>query len=430
MTIWDYRAARPVLAAWTFAFAISAVQWVMSWWDRPRTTTAAEQARLDRMNVVVNVPLFNEAAEIVDRCLWSILNQSRLPQRVDIVDDGSDKVDYSALAEHWGRVWPGGVEVRWIRLSANQGKKHAQAVTFTSAPQADVIVTVDSDTALASNALHEGLKPFADRSTMSVAGIELGYNSRVNWLTRSVSARAMFFQLVACGAQSVVGDVLVNRGAFSLYRAGLLRRTVPAYVGETFWGWPVKLGDDAALTLFSQCSGRAVQQSTAFAFTMYPETLSHHFRQWIRWMRGSTIRNCWRIRYLSLRSYGWWFTVLGYQTFIAATLLPLLILATWPRSERFTLIGATAMFAWGYLAALRITAIRRTDEGWWFRAVTVACYPAAMMWATFVLRPLRYYGIATVRRQGWTTRAGQVEIGTRADDPAAEPAAVAVGVGA
>ena len=45
-----------------------------------------------------------------------------------------------------------------------------------------------------------------------------------NQLTRTVSARSLFFQLVACGTQSVAGQVLVNRGAFALYRAPMIRR--------------------------------------------------------------------------------------------------------------------------------------------------------------------------------------------------------------
>lgn len=404
-------ADRPLMAVWTLAFVFSAAQWLLSWADKPHTVTPAEQARLDRLKVVVNVPVYNEGAELLDRCLYAIVTQDRPPARVDVIDDGST-VDYSELASHWRGMWPRGVEVRWVR-QRNGGKKHAQAATFVTAPDADIFVTIDSDTALEHRAIGEGLKPFADRSVQSVAGIELAFNSRVNWLTRTVSARALFFQIVACGAQSVCGDILVNRGAYALYRGELVRRHIPAYLEETFFGRPVRLGDDAALTLFAECNGKAVQQSTAFALTMYPERLSHHFRQWIRWMRGSTIRNCWRLRYLPVWSYSWWFTVLGYQTFLASTSLPVLIALDWPRSEMFTFAGVVAMLSWGLVTALRVTCVRRSDESWWYRAGTLLVYPTAMMWATFVLRPMRFWGIATCLRQGWTTRQ-QVEVAIEA----------------
>jgi hyaluronan synthase len=406
---WDYRPYRPLMAAWSLAFAFSAIQWLLSWRDRPWVIAEVQQAHLDRLHVSVVVPLYNEDPALVDRCIWALVSQSRPPQRIAVVDDGS-AVDYSALREHWTRESPEGVEISWIRQH-NAGKKHAQSVIFGHDQDADIFVTVDSDTALERNAISEGIKPFAHRDVMSVAGIELAFNSATNWLTRTVSARSMFFQVVACGTQSSFGDMLVNRGAFALYRADLIRDIVPAYIGETFMGRPVRLGDDAALTLFARGRGRAVQQSSAFALTMYPETLSHHIRQWIRWMRGSTIRNCWRLRYLPVRSYGWWFTVIGIQLFLASTIVPVMIVLTWPKSATFTWGAITALVCWAYLTGLRIPAIRRSDEGWWYRLGSLACYAPAMLWGMFVLRPLRFWGIVSCLRQDWTTRTDGAEIG-------------------
>jgi hyaluronan synthase len=415
---WSFTHYRVLMIAWTCAFVFSAVQWVLSWRDRPWTVTPTQRERLDRLRVTANIPLYNEDPELLDRCLYALVNQTRPVNRIDVVDDGSS-IGYEHLRQYWEGIWPGGTEVRWIR-QRNGGKKQAQAATFTSDPAADIFITVDSDTALAANAIEEGLKPFAHRTVMSVAGIELAFNSGVNWLTRTVSARSLFFQIVACGAQSVCGDMLVNRGAYALYRGGLIRAVVPAYVAETFCGHPVKLGDDAALTLFARGRGRAVQQSTAFALTMYPETLSHHFRQWIRWMRGSTIRNVWRIRYLPIMSYGWWFTVIGDYMFLTTTIMPVIVALTWPRSAYFAEGALTAMLVWAYLTGLRILAIHRSDEGWRYRLGTLLCYAPAVLWATFVLRPLRFYGIATFLRQGWATRTDGAEV---AITPARERAA-------
>ena len=404
---WLAGAYRPLMLSWSAAFAFSAAQWILSYRDRPFTD---RRGSTDRLRVTVNIPLYNEDPDIVDRALYSLLRQTRPPQRVDVVDDGS-AVSYARLRRYWVRTWPCGTQVRWVR-QANAGKKHAQAVTFTSDPAADIFVTVDSDTALEERAIEEGLKPFRHRRVMAVAGVELAFNSRVNWLTRTVAARSLFFQIVACGAQSAAGDVLVNRGAFALYRAPMIRDVVPAYLDEEFLGVrPILLGDDAALTLFARGRGKAVQQPTAFALTMYPETLSHHFRQWTRWMRGSTIRNCWRVRYLPVWSWGWWFTVLGVQFFLASVLLPVLAAVTWPSSRLFVEGLVCGMLAWAYVTATRMLAVHRSDEGWWYRLGTLLCYPAAMLWAALVLRPLRFYGMATWKRQGWTTRNQGAEIG-------------------
>jgi hyaluronan synthase len=121
-------------------------------------------------------------------------------------------------------------------------------------------------------------------------------------------------------------------------------------------------------------------------------------------MRGSTIRNCWRLRYLPLWSFGWWFTFLGVWFFVASAAVTIMIVLDWPASTTFAESGGIAMIAWAYLMALRTLCVHRSDEGLAFRLSTALLYPAAMLWASFVLRPLRFWGIATYQKQGWTTR--------------------------
>lgn len=401
-----YRSYSVLMIIWTLMLAYLTAQWILSWRDRPWTVSDAQQQLLDKLRVVVNVPLYNEEPPFLDRCLWALVNQSRPPQRIDVVDDGST-IDYTALRRHW-EGWHGNTEVSWAR-QRNAGKKHAQAATFVSDDAADIFATIDSDTCLEHRALEEGLKPFARHRVSSVAGIALALNSGVSWLTRTVSARDLYFQIVAAGAQSAFGDVLVNRGAFALYRAPVIREVIPAYLNETFFGRPVRLGDDAALTLFARGAGRAVQQPSAFAYTMNPEKLSHHFRQWIRWMRGAAIRNCWRVRYLPVLSWGWLSTVLGMYSFLVSFALLGLIVATWPASAHFTEGTLTAMIGLSYLTGLRITAVRRSDENWAYRIGTWLSYLPSAIWNLLVLRPLRLYGLATCLRQGWTTRNGGAE---------------------
>jgi hyaluronan synthase len=240
--------------------------------------------------------------------------------------------------------------------------------------------------------------------------MELAWNQNRNWLTLMAASRVMSFQLLTCAAQNVAGgDVLVNRGPFALYRGQLVRDVLPAYLGETFMGRPVRLGDDAALTLFARGRGRAVQQPTAFCYAVYPQTIGHHFRQWTRWMRGSTIRNCWRLRYLPFTSWGWWYTVLNTWTFFAGLGIPVAVLAAWPQSEMFAVTSGAAAAIWACATSLRTLTVHRSDQGWLGRWALIAMAPAAVFWVLLVLRPVRLYGILTCLRQGWVTR-HQVEV--------------------
>jgi hyaluronan synthase len=407
-----FRDDRLLMGTLTAVFILTLAQWIMSMFERPYQVTPAQQQRLNRLQVTVNLPVYNEDPVLLDRALYALFTQTRLPGRVEVVDDGST-TDYTALRDYWALNCPDGVTFSWVRQE-NRGKKRAQARTFGRYGDADIFVTLDSDTALERRALEEGLKPFASRRVQSVAGLELAFNHGKNWLTRLHSARCVIWQMLSCSAQSALGDVLVNRGTFALYRAPVIRDNLRAYLDETFFGHPVYLGDDAALTLFARGRGRAVQQPTAVQFAMYPETLSHHFRQWTRWMRGSTIRTFWRIRYLPLTSYGWWFTVLNLWTYVAGLATVAVCLALWPGSRFFVGTMALASSGWSYGLAIRMLAVVRSDQGWGTRIGSFLMAPVVTAWSVAVLRPLRLYGIVTCLQQGWVTRS-VVEVGPRAE---------------
>ena len=416
-----YRQEPILMGIWTALFFFAVVQGILAWFERPYTVKRWERARLDRLRVTVNIPVYNEDPALLDRALYSLARQTRLPDRVSVVDDGS-KHDYAEVRDWWQVCWPAGSEFHWTR-QANGGKKRAQAATFANDPHADIFVTIDSDTALAINAIEEGLKPFADPRVQSVAGLELPMNLRRNWITWLNGARSVIWQLVSCSAQSVLGDVLVNRGTYALYRADVIRDNLEAYVEEQFFGHPVHLGDDAALTLFARGRGRAVQQPSAVQFAMYPESLSHHLRQWVRWMRGLTVRTFWRIRYLPMWSYGWWFTVLSLWGFFASTASLLSVAVLWPESRAFLLTALTASVGWAWLMALRVFCVARSDERWSVRLRMFLLAPVAGAWVTFVLRWLRIDGIFTCMKDGWNTRQ-KVEVGIDGV-PEIEPAEVA-----
>lgn len=405
--VWEHAAYRPLIGLWVLMTLMAAIQWITSWRDKPwQVLSRAHERYLDDLRVVVNVPVYNEAPAILDRALWALVNQSRPADRIDVIDDGSGE-DYRVLRAHW-EGWHGRTQVTW-REQPNSGKRAAQARTFVSDEAADIFVTVDSDSALEHRAIENGLKPFTRPDVTSVAGIVLTDNFRKNFFTQNVNVRTLFFQIVACATQSITGCVLVNRGPLAFYRAALLRDVVPAYIDERFFGRHVHLGDDAALTLFASERGRAVQQSDAFVFSAYPETLSHHLRQWTRWMRGSTIRNCWRIRYLSPRTFGWWFTWFTNFAFWPSLAIPVVIAATWRQSAPILPWLAIMTLLWGYVAGARCLAIRRSDETFWDRVMIVLEYPTATLWALIVLRWVRIYGICTCMRQGWNTRQNGAE---------------------
>jgi hyaluronan synthase len=403
-----------LLITWGLTLSFVLVQLVMSWAQKPITATRRQQARLAELRIAVVIPCYNEDPQILDRTIYSLFNQTRVPDHVAVTDDGS-KVDYTEVRAWWEKHHPRGTEFTWIR-QANAGKKHAQAAAFNSDPYADIFVTIDSDSALDRRAIQEGIKPFASRKIMSVAGLETAINHSKNLLTRAMSARSIAFQLFAMSAQSVAGgNVLINPGAFSLYRAPLIRHVLPAYLGETMFGVPVILGDDTMLTTFALCFGQAVHQPSAVSMPVYPEKLSHHLRQWTRWMRGSTIRTLWRLRYLPVTSYGWLYVLYTMWAFFSSVAISVAEVMAWPASAHLMLASIVALVVWPLAVSVRLATVRRSDQTAWQKLACIALLPAAGLWYLLVLRQIRIYGIATSARQSWVTR-GEVEV--RMSDPA------------
>lgn len=394
---------------WVLVYGSLAWHLVLAWREPQIDTTPAEQDELDKLYVTMNVPVYNEDPDVVHLVLTSVLQQTRLPNRVQVVDDGSDH-DYGDTPEWWlEEAAKLGIDASWVRIP-NQGKRHAQLHTFRPDDKADIFITIDSDTVLERRAIEEGLKPFKDAGVASVAAVILAQNAKASWFTRLTDPWLLAFQLCVRSALSRLGSVLVNSGNLSFYRAEVLREAFDSYERETFLGRPMQFSDDSLLTLFSYLRGRTVQQPTSFAFTVLPENVDHHIRQQLRWMRGSFIRSWWRFRYLPVRSFAYWEHFASWVTYALVTMAFFYLMLYLPLVEHrlVPLLFLFAIFV-AYATAARYLTIRRSDQSFAWQLGTFALTPVMLIWTYTVLRPLRIYAMLTARKTGWGTR-GQVEV--------------------
>ncbi len=397
-----------------FAFAFVALVWQMllAGLERPYVVTPEEAAELQKLRTVINVPVCNEDGPALKDCLQSIFEQTRKIDVVQVVVNGPNKVDYSAL-ERWAveTAKTYDVELHWDTQSA-PGKRGAQSRTAREFlhPE-DIFITIDSDVYLDAHAIEEALKPFVSKDIQSVAGIILTMNIRANLLTRLADLWIVVCQLVDRSSFSVMGQVIVNSGAFALYRGHVLLGSLDGYTHETFFGHGVQISDDSLLTIYALRQGRCVQQPTAFAFTLMPENFSHHFRQQLRWMRGAFIRSWWRFKYLPVMSYSFWghglrWVQVVFSTFAFGTLFVYMPVKYHVVIPWLLLIPLLI----GYGQALRYLIVQRSGESCWYRLTTYLMEPIVVLWAFFVLRFVRYYAMATCLQTGWGTRQ-DVEVG-------------------
>lgn len=373
--------------------------------ERPYKTTPVQQRTLDKRQVIVNVPVCNEDPAALRLCIISLLEQSRPVDLIHVVVNGPNKIDYAAVqAEVAALAAQRKIPLFWM-TQAIAGKRQAQARTAELYLQPrDFFMTVDSDAWIDSEGVLEGLKPFADKRVMSVAGIVLTINMH-NWFARFSDLWFLVGQLVDRSAYSTMGSVLVNSGVLAFYRGHIILDNLDTYITEEFFGRPVEFSDDSLLTIFALQRGRTVQQPTAFSFTLMPEKISHHFRQQMRWMRGAFIRSWWRFKYLPLNGYAYWGHFIGWAQMLLSSFIFVYLFLFLPSVDHKILPWLLVVpLLVGYGQALRYLTIWRSDRSWLQQFGMFLLEPIPALWSYFVLRFVRWYAIATCLKTGWGTR--------------------------
>src|SRR5262245_37417059 len=215
--------------------------------NRPAETNEFWDAALSNLRVGIVVPFYNEDPDYFTGCLASITRQTRPPDAVWLIDDGSRDPRCLEIARSFALL-KHPFEVHVVHQE-NAGKRHAQANAFRN-DRADIWLTCDSDTILADEAIEEGLKPFCDRRVYAVAGLTLGHNWKRNVLTRIIDIEFVNSFLIGRASASRSGSVIVACGTIAFYRDKVVYDHLDDYLNETFCGKPVKAGDDRRLTQY------------------------------------------------------------------------------------------------------------------------------------------------------------------------------------
>lgn len=398
---------------WIFSgmFALLALQLTLAMMERSRFREIN-----DGFVTAVIIPLYNEDPALAWRAIKSILYQERRPDYLVVINDGSNSsFDHDYWIMNWAAHYLAtsrGVKLAWDK-TPNRGKRHAQAEAMKVLPaEVTHVVTVDSDSALDRMALRKGMMPFGTNAKIqSVAGVVLSMNALKNPLTAVMDLLFVSQQLTDRSAMSRLGSVMVNSGALAIYRAEILRDNMDAYLNETFMGVPVHFSDDSMLTLYALKKGKAVQHPGVFSFSMMPENFAHHRKQQLRWMRGSFIRSIWRIRYLSLLSFGFVRQLLGWAQGLTTLILSFTLLVFYPIFEqKFVWEYALAPIILGYVLSLRYFSVRRSDISGWRQFSVFLLGPIMWLYQVTVLRAFRFWGALTCRKTGWATRQNGAEV--------------------
>jgi hyaluronan synthase len=395
-----------VVAVNAFAFLWLAFSLVTSHLHRDYNPTVEERIELRNRRMTVVVPLHNEDPEVFRQLLQSLVNQTRLPQRVHVIDNGSTDVD--SCRDVWlSFVWlfdSLGIE-RVYTVEGKIGKRASQVIAFDADPYAELFVTLDSDTVLDPAALAEGSYPFSDPRVTSVAGLLLTLNQGANLLTRLTDLTFTTSFLNGRSSWSRLGSVVVNCGGLALYRGDVVRKYRNRYLNQTVFGRHVQSGDDRMLTSFALLEGRTVIQERAVGYTLLPERMWHLTRQRVRWWRSFFWGGGWLLLAFPMRKPAFWLVLSQFLTFIAYTAIIPYVLILHPMSWHqwiWPVLGYMAILS--YMRAVRFLLVKRPDQSTASQWLTYLMAPFASLLMLYLATALQYVGLATMLKTGWSTR--------------------------
>lgn len=384
---------------WTVAFGWFLLNLSVAWGYRPgwRTPPEATAAYLRYTRAAVIVPVYNERPDALLATLASLDRQTRPPDTVFVVDDGS--ADTAALHAALDYARDGDrAHIRLLPQPTNRGKRFAQAAAWawTTRGDYDVWLFVDSDTTLADDAVEHMLGTFANHRVNAATSLILPRNHHHPFAPFQAIEYAVGILADRAGA-AVVGAVPVMSGGFCAVRDRVVRGNVDRYL-DGWWGQHI--GDDRHLATLAGMTGRVITQFHARSYTTVPTTVRGYLRQRVRWARSAWVGQLWTLRHTSPRRWMWW--VIAFQALRDPLLLTVvvgvvralpadawptlgmyLVVLTWVRGMRF--LGELHPRPWVQFTA-------------WLLA------PAQLVVAVAVLLPVRTYALLTARRSGWLTR--------------------------
>ena len=273
-----------LLLGTTTLIFLSSIVWRTIFWFRYRKADSSLVGEWPDLTILL--PAYNEGAAVfatVETIAASDYPRGRL--KIIAVDDGSLDDTHAHLVRARER-FPGLVEI--VRFAGNRGKRAALYEAFRRA-DTPFVVTVDSDTQVAPDAIRELLAPLLlDPGVGAATGRIRILNSKANLFTRMLDVNfAMAFDFTRA-IESTFASVFCTSGAFSAYRCAALDRVVDAWRDQTFLGRPCSYGEDRSLANYMLRLGYGTLfQRSALAYTRVPEGLGRILKMLTRWARSN-----------------------------------------------------------------------------------------------------------------------------------------------
>ena len=357
-----------------------------------------------RPSVSIIIPAKNEE-DAIKSTIKSCLDSNYPPNKLEVIviDDGSTDNTYNRMLEcrSEGRLIV-------LRHKTNMGKRQAMATGIRVA-KGDIIVSIDSDSQIKSDAITHIVQPFMDEKVTAVCGHGNVSNKDKNILTKIQHAwyQEMFY--IIKSMESQMGAVSCCSGILAAYRRDNVLDILDEWLGQNFFGIPIIISDDRQLTNLSLRGtnkipvkeAKVLYQSNSIVYTAAPDNLNQFLKQQIRWRRGSlhgtmaASRFMWKKK-LIVRAY--------FYSYMYLTYLTPIIIARWllyyPFIKGEYIVGIvflSGVLYVGLLHGLNTWKYNNESENIFYRMI----FGFMSLFISLVILP---YSVLTLHKNGWITR--------------------------
>jgi len=221
------------------------------------------------MKISILIPAYNEEKS-VGKCLESCLNQTRVPDEIVVVNDGSTDKTAEILASF-------GEKIKVVTIpKATGNKSFAQEIGLPHI-SGEVFICTDADTVLDKKFIELIEKDFVDPEIVAVAGYVRSL--KYNWLTACRALEYVICQNVHKLAQSYINFILVIPGASGAYKTEIFKNYI-TFDHDT-------ITEDLDFTYkFNEKGLKIKYDRQAIAYTQDPPNVKSYINQMRRWYGG------------------------------------------------------------------------------------------------------------------------------------------------
>jgi hyaluronan synthase len=376
--------------------------------------------------VSVIIPVYNQE-KLIAEVIAAVFQSTYHNIEVVAVNDGS-KDHSKEVLEDLARQEP---RLKVVN-KANGGKRTAVAAGFF-ASRGDVVVLIDSDSAVDRYAIEEFMKVFsANPRVGGVVGNGKVLNADQNLLTRCQDTWYDYSFNIHKSTESVFGTVLCLSGCLAAYRREAISRFLPfwahdkaqygddrnltTYAIATPWAKgqlaPLERrlfkgmlsyddAEDRGLTVQTMIQWKTVYAPTAVVYTEVPDNWKTYFRQQIRWRKGY-------LRSTFFMTAFFWrknplMAFLFYLEFMMTFIAPVITVSIFVYSPLFVhswlfpCIYVSAHLLTGFAAGFDYKFRDPTSRNWIYK-------PVMNMISAFLLPWVLFPAIWGFRKNSWLTR--------------------------